>query len=80
MDERNRFGLYQSYVNRGSVGRGSVFGLQWCEWVGGLNQGLEGWGGLRYVCMIGESRCRWHVQVYVYSDWRTPAHNRCTQC
>ena len=34
----------------------SVFGLRlcgWCtvggEWVGGLDQGLEGWGGVMYV-------------------------------
>ena len=48
------FGYYQSCRNRGSVGRESVFGLQWCGWfmwrVGRrLDQGLEGWGGVMYV-------------------------------
>ena len=38
----------------GSVGRVSVFWLRWCggvggEWVGGLNQGLEEWGGVMSV-------------------------------
>ena len=50
MDERIMFGLYQSCGNRGSVGR--VFWLQWCGWrmcVGGLGQGLEGWGGVMSV-------------------------------
>ena len=56
MDERNGFGLYQSCGNRGSVGRESVFGYGGVdgvggEWVGGLDQGLEGWC---YVCMSWE--------------------------
>ena len=51
VDERIGFGLYQSCGNRESVGRVSVFGLRWCggcgwEWVGGFDQGLEGWGGV----------------------------------
>ena len=43
----------------GCGGVGGVGG----ESVGGLDQGLEGWGG---------------VQVYVYCAWRIPAHLRCT--
>ena len=43
MDERIGLGLYQPYGNR-SVGCVSVFWLRWCRWVGGLDQGLEGWG------------------------------------
>ena len=46
MNERIWFELYQSCGNRGSVGRVSVFGLQW---VGGLDQGLEWWGGVMSV-------------------------------
>ena len=57
VDESISFGLYQSCRNRGSVGRESVFWLRWCggvgsvgeEWVGGLDQRLEGWGGLMSV-------------------------------
>ena len=52
VDERMGFGLYQSYGNRGSVGHVSVFWLRWCgwcRWVGGLDQGLEGWCGVRSV-------------------------------
>ena len=49
VDERIGFGLYQSCGNRGSVGRVSVFWLRWCWWVGGLDQGLEGWGGVMSV-------------------------------
>ena len=41
MDKRIGFGLYQSCGDRGSDGCVSVLGLQWCEWVGGLDQGLE---------------------------------------
>ena len=52
MDDRIGFELYQSCGRRGSDGGVSV-GLRWCgEWVGGLDQGLEGWGG---VCMSCES-------------------------
>ena len=51
MDDRIGFALYQLCGNRGSVGRVSVF---WCggvggEWIGGLDQGLEGWGGVMSV-------------------------------
>ena len=86
MDERIMFGLYQSCWNRGSVGRVSVFWLRWCGWcrwgVGrGLDQGLEGWGGVMYVWGASlDYLCRWQVQVYVYCVWRIPAHLRCTQC
>ena len=54
MNERIGFGLYQSCVERGSVGRVFVFGLYWCMWgVGrGLDPGLEGWC---YVCVSCES-------------------------
>ena len=36
---------------RGSDGRVSVFGWQWCRWgVGrGFEKGLEGWGGVMSV-------------------------------
>ena len=43
--ERIGYGPYKSRENRGNVGRVSVFG----EWVGGLDQGLDGWGGVMYV-------------------------------
>ena len=55
MDERMGLELHQSCGNRGSVGRLSVFWLRrWCGWrmwgVGrGLDQGLEGWGGVMSV-------------------------------
>ena len=86
MDERIGFGLYQSCGDRGSVGHVSLFWLRWCggvggEWVGGLDQGRERWGGVMSV--LGErldSLCRWQVQVSVYCVWRIPAHLRCTQC
>ena len=50
MDERIGFGLCQSCGNRGSVGSvcfgcGGVGG----EWVGGLDQTLEGWGSVMSV-------------------------------
>ena len=48
MDERIGFVFYQSYVNRGSVGRVSVFWLQWCGWRRwGVGIGLgPGYGGV----------------------------------
>ena len=54
MDEIIEFGLYQSCGDRGSVGHGFVFWLRWCggvggEWVGGLDQGRERWGGVMSV-------------------------------
>ena len=57
MDDRIWFELYESCGNR-SVGRVSVFYLQWCGWrrwgVGRvLDQGLE---GRLYVCVSCESR------------------------
>ena len=54
VDERIGFGLYQSCGNRGSVGRVSVFWLRWCR-LGvcrGLDQDLEGWGGVMYVWAV----------------------------
>ena len=59
------------------LGCGGVGG----EWVGGLDQGLEGWGGVisvRVVCL--DSLCKWQVQVSVYCAWRISAHLRYTQC
>ena len=46
MDEKIGFGLYQSCVNRGSVGHGYVLWLRCCRWGGrrGFDQGLEMWG------------------------------------
>ena len=61
----------------GCGGVGGVGG----EWVGGLDQGRERWGGVMPVCgMSLDSLCRWQVQVSVYCAWRIPAHLRCTQC
>ena len=53
MGERIGFGLYQSCRNRGSVihvccGGMGVLG----EWLGGLSQGIGGWGGVMYVCVV----------------------------
>ena len=51
------------------------------EWVGGLDQGLEGWGGVMSVWVVSmDFLCIWQIQVYVYCVWRIPAHLRCTQC
>ena len=50
------------------------------EWVGGLGQGLGGWGGVMYVCVVSlDSLCRWQVQVCVYCARRISAHLMCTQ-
>ena len=52
MDERIRFGLYQSCGDRGVLdvclcfGCGGVDGV---EWVGGVDQGRERWGGVMSV-------------------------------
>ena len=60
MDERIGFELYQSSGNRGSDGRVSVFGLQWCGWCSwGVSRELgAGSGGLGwcYVSLRCESR------------------------
>ena len=87
MDDRIGFGLYQSCGNRGSVGRDVClcFGCRGVsgvggEWVGGLDQGLD---GLCYVCVSCESGLffyRWQVQVSLYYSRRIAAHLRCTQC
>ena len=51
------------------------------EWVGGLGQGLGGWGGVMSVCVVSrDSLCRWQVQVSAYCASRISAHLRCTQC
>ena len=69
---------FTNHVRTGGVL--DVFGLWCCRWgVGrGLDHGLEGWGGVRYVSL--DSLCRCQVQVSVYCAWRIPAHLRCTQC
>ena len=54
MSEIIEFGLYQSCKNRGNVGHVSVVVL-WvvlAEWVGGLGQGLAGWCGVMYACIM----------------------------
>ena len=57
----------------GCGGVGGVGG----EWVGGLDQGREGWGDGMSVCDVSlDYLCRWHVQVSVYCAWRIPAHLR----
>ena len=56
MFERIGFGIYQSSVNMRSVGRVSVFVLQWCRWrvCWELGPGSRrvGWC---YVCVNSES-------------------------
>ena len=42
MSERIGFGIYQSCMNKESVGRVSVFGMRWCGWYWG---GLGDWLG-----------------------------------
>ena len=82
------FWLYQSYRSNRNVGRMSVFGLRWCgvggvggEWVRGLGQGMELWGGVMTVLVASmDYLCRWRVQVPVYCARRRPAPFRCTQC
>ena len=49
VDERIGFGLYQSCGNRGSVGRVSVFWLQWCGW--GVGRGLGPGSGGVVLCL-----------------------------
>ena len=53
VDERIGFGLYQSCENKGDVclclGCGGVVCVVCGEWVGGLNHGLEGSGGVMLV-------------------------------
>ena len=57
-------GLY--FIN--PVGTGGVLDMCLCfgcggvggEWVGGLDQGLEVWGGVMSVCVVSlDSLCRW---------------------
>ena len=40
------------------------------EWVRGLDQDLERWGGVMSVVSL-DSLCRWQVQVSVYCAWRS---------
>ena len=43
------------------------------EWVGGLDQGLEGWGGVISARVVSPaSLCRWQVQVSIYCARRIP--------
>ena len=45
--------------------------------VGGLEQGLEEWGGVMYERVVSlDYLCRWQVHVTVYCDRRIPAHLR----
>ena len=56
MDERMRFGLYQSCGNRGSVGRVSVFWLRWCGWCRWeVSRGLDLGGAVLCLCEFGFS-------------------------
>ena len=86
VDESIGFGLYQSCVNRGSIGRVSVFWLRWCGWWRwGVGRVLGPWsgrvGGVMSVWVMSlDYMCRWQVQVSVYCSWRIHAHLRCTQC
>ena len=51
------------------------------EWVEGLDQGLEEWGGGMSVMVVSsDSLCRWQFLVSVYCSWRIPEHLGCTQC
>ena len=53
MDERSRFGLYQSCGNRWSVGHVSVFGLcVWYRWGVGMRS-EPGSGGVEW-CYVHE--------------------------
>ena len=45
------------------------------EWVGGLDQDRERYGGVSLDYL-----CRWQVQISLYCAWWIPAHLRCTQC
>ena len=62
------------------VGTGDVLDVCLCLGSGGvgrgLDQGLEGWGGVMTVSR--DSLCRWQVQVSVYGARRIPAHLRFT--
>ena len=49
MDKRIWFGLYQFSGNIWSVGCVLCCGGVSGEWVGGLDKGLEGWGGVMSV-------------------------------
>ena len=62
------------------LGCGGVCGVGG-KWVWGLDEGLEGWGGVMSVRGVSlDYMCRWQVQVSVYCAWRIPAHLRFTQC
>ena len=62
------------------LGYGGVGGVCW-ERVGGLDHGLQEWGGVMSVRVVSlDSLCRWHVQVSVYCARRIHAHLRYTQC
>ena len=64
----------------GCGGVGGVGGVGG-DWVGGLVQGLVGWGGVMHVCVVSlDYLCIWQVQVSVNGARRIHAHLRCTQC
>ena len=78
VDKTIRFGLYQSCGEQGECWTCVCVAV---VWVGGLNQGMDGWGGIMPVCVVSpDSLCRWQVQVSVYCARRIAAHLRCTQC
>ena len=54
MDDRIGFGfgLYQSCVNRWSVGRVSVFWLRWCGWGVGRGRGPRCGGMVLCLCEL----------------------------
>ena len=68
-----RFGLYQSYGNRGSV-----FGLRLCRWgVGrGFDQGLEAWRWC-YVCLFNSVARYRYLLPTVYCLWRISQIQTC---
>ena len=60
-------------VGTWGVRRVSVLRWRRWEWVGCLDQGLQGWC---YVCVSPDSLCRWQVQVSVYCVRRIKIINR----
>ena len=67
--------------NRGVLNVYLCLGCGGVEWVWGLEQGLEEWGGVMCVCVVSlDSLCRWQDQVCVYCVRRIRAFARYTQC
>ena len=73
-------GLSLDFTN--PVGTGGVWDVcLCCDGVGGLVQGLEGWGSSMSVCVVSlDYLRRWNVQVSVYCARRILAHLRYNQC